>query len=288
MGLLELISTVLPDFDFDGDIIIGGEKKKTQTIIIDKGGGEAVQQTDELEIIDVGEFNEEQRERAQDALHEEWESVEELFRESTAKDKDAIKSGLDDEDIEETLSYFRPIIPDNYVKTLEASLHMRRQIDMMDDVPPDWVRQRRKDIAEMYDGYTYQVNNLCSAGYFDEGRYLRELYEEMRQEEGYKEGDYAEVFEQIVSHRPFTIFVSSGQSISDVTQEIYSTLQDRERYDIEFEFVDIRGMGQDNRDKIRSAVGRIADEVGDFQVNIRNEEPELVMRIDPESVELPE
>lgn len=293
MGLLETLSTLLPDFNFEtGDIIIGGEKtveeNSRRTVIIDNGDGKLVQQTEDADIIDVGELDEQQYERAQEALKEEWESAEEVFRESTADDKDALECGIEDEEIQEALSHFRPILPEHYANTLEAALHMRKQEAMMGDVPDGWARDRRKDIAEKYDGYTYQVINLCSAGYFDEGRYLRQLYEELREEEEYEEGDYAEVFEQIVAHRPFTIFVSSSQQVSDVKQEIYSTVQNRERHDVNVEFIDVRGMGSENREKIQEAVRRIAEESGDFEVDIRSERPEMVLRINPDTITLSE
>jgi translation initiation factor 2 alpha subunit (eIF-2alpha) len=293
VGLLETLLTFLPDFNFEtGDIIIGGEKTveetNRRTVIVDCGDGKFVQQTEDANVIDVGEFDEQQYERAQEALVEEWESVEEVFRESTADDKQALESGVSDEEIHETLSYFRTILPKHYANTLEAALHMRKQEAMMGDVPDGWARDRRKDIAEKYDGHTYQIINLCSAGYFDEGRYLRQLYEEMREEEEYKEGDYAEVFEQIVAHRPFTIFVSNSQQASDVKQEIYSTVRNRERHDVNIEFVDVRGMGSENRQKIQGAVENIAEEVGDFQVDVRNEQPEMVLRIDPDTLSLSE
>ena len=271
MGLLETLSSLIPDFSL-GDVIIGGEKnvEERKTVVVDYGDGDAVKRTEDANIVDIGEFDSENRERAQEALVQEWESVEELFRESTAQDKQALEASFGDEQIADTLDYFRPLLPKHYFGTLEAALHMRKQMEIMGSPPRDWVRARRKDIAEQYDGHTYQVINLCSAGYFDEGRYLRELYEEMRQDEEYREGDYADVFKQIVAHRPFTIFVSSGDKVSDVKQEIYSTVQNRERHDVNIEFIDVRGMGKRNREKIQQAVKRIAGEAGDFDVSIRN------------------
>lgn len=288
MGILETLSSLIPDLSV-GDVIIGGEKnvEEKKTVIIDRGDGDAVRQTDDANIVDVGEFDSENRERAQEALVQEWESIEELFRESTEQDKRAIEDNFNDKKISDTLDYFRALLPKHYFGTLEAALHMRKQMEMMESPPRDWVRTRRKDIAERYDGHTYQVINLCSAGYFDEGRYLRELYEEMRQAEEYREGDYSDVFEQIVEHRPFTIFVSGGDQVSDVKQEIYSTIQNRDRHDVNIEFIDVRGMGEENRKKIQQAIRKIADEAGDFDVSVRSETPELVLRIDPDTISIP-
>jgi len=290
VGFLDLLSSLLPDIEI-GDVIIGGEKtvekNDQRTVIVNSNQTNRLDPPEDANVVDIAKLDDEQRERAREALVEEWESAEEVFRESTARDIEAIEAGLSDSEIEETLTYFRPILPEHYFRTLEAALHMRKQMSMMDSAPREWVRKRRKDIAEKYDGDTYQVINLCSAGYFDEGRYLRELYKEMREEEAYREGDFAEAFKQIVEHRPFTIFVSSGDQVSDVKQEIYSTIQNRERHDVKIEFIDIRGMGSENREKIRGAMERIVDEVGDFEAVIQNEEPEMVVRIAPDTISLP-
>ena len=291
MGFLDVLSSLLPDIEI-GDIIIGGEKTveetEQRTVIIDSRQADGIDSHSDATVVDIAELTDEQRELAQEALLEEWESVEELFKQSTARDKAAIKTGFGDTAIRETLDYFRPILPEHYFGTLEAALHMHKQMSMMDPAPSEWVRKRRKDIAEKYDGETYQVINLCSAGYFDEGRYLRELYEEMYATDEYREGDFAEVFEQIVEHSPFTIFVSGGDHTSDVKQRIYSKIRNRERHDVRVEFIDVRGIGSDNRAKIDEALKRIVSEVGDFEAVVKNEEPERVVRIDPDTLSPPD
>lgn len=290
MGFLETLAAALPDFTFDVEIVFGDKKTENterQTVIVDGVQEEFVRRTDDKEIIDVGKLGEDQRRLAQEALFEEWDSAEELFRESTEQYKQGIESTIGNEEIENTLSFFRPILPEHYSKTLEAALHFRKQLQMFDSPERGWTRERRRDIAEKYDGQTYQVINLCSAGYFDDGRYLRQLYEQMRAEDDYREGEYADVFEQIVNHRPFTIFVSSSQQPSDVKQEIYSSVKNKDRFDMDVEFIDVRGIGHDNRQKIEEALKRITEEVGDFDISVRKEDPELVIRIDPETISLP-
>ena len=291
MGFLDVLSSLLPDIEI-GDIIIGGEKTveetEQRTVIIDSRQADGIDSYSDTTVVDIAEFTDEQRELAQEALIKEWESAEELFKRSTARDKAAIKAVVSDADIGETLDYFRPILPEHYSGTLEAALHMRKQMSMMDPAPSEWVRKRRKDIAEKYDGETYQVINLCSAGYFDGDRYLRDLYEEMRATDEYREGDFAEVFEQIVEHGPFTIFVSAGDRVSEVKGRIYSKVRNRERHDVRVEFIDVRGIGSDNRAKIGEALERIVAEVGDFEAAIKSEEPERVVRIDPDTLSLPD
>lgn len=63
MGLLETLSSLIPDFSL-GDVIIGGEKdvEERKTIIVDYGDGDAVERTEDANIVDVGEFDSENRE----------------------------------------------------------------------------------------------------------------------------------------------------------------------------------------------------------------------------------
>jgi len=55
---------------------------------------------------------------------------------------------------------------------------------------------------------------------------------------------------------------------------------------VNIEFIDVRGMGNENREKIQESIRRIAEESGDFEVDIRSEYPEMVLRIDPDTLSL--
>lgn len=285
MSIWELLANLVPDLNFH----IGDEvhDESTNVVIVDGSDDDAPEQIPHGEVVDVGQFDEGEREKIQNAI-DEWYSFEEVFRDSTGADKAAIERNLEDEEIQETLEYFRPILPKHYYDTLEASLHFRKQINMMDTANNDWVHQRRKDMAERFDGDTYQVINLCSAGYFDEGRYFRELYEEMRDEDDYREGDFADAFNEIVNQEPFTIFVSNSDTERELVTEIWQRVSDHERYDVRIDFVDIRGMGGKNRYKIKRALEKLADDVGDFKMQELAADPELVIRVDPSTVDLSE
>ena len=285
MSIWELLANLVPDLNFH----IGDEvhDESTNVVIVDSSDDDVPEQIPHGEIVDVGQFDEGEREEIQNAI-DEWYSFEEVFRDSTGVDKAAIERNLEDEEIQQTLEYFHPILPKHYYNTLEASLHFRKQINMMDTVNNDWVHQRRKDMAERFDGDTYQIINLCSAGYFDEGRYLRELYEEMRDEDDYREGDFANAFNEIVNQEPFTIFVSNSDTERELVNEIWQRVSDYERYDVRIDFVDIRGMGRKNRHKIKRALEKLADDVGDFKMQELAADPELVIRIDPSTVDLSE
>lgn len=285
MSLLELLANLVPDINIRfGDEI---HDESTSVVVINGSKDDAPEQIPNSEVVDVDQFDEEERERVQEAIGD-WSSFDEIFRDSTGADKRAIEDNLKDEEIEETLDYFRPILPQHYYDTLEASLHFRRQTNMMDRIDNDWVHQRRRDMAERFDGDTYQVINLCSAGYFDQGRYLRELYEEMYSEDDYREGDFADAFNDIVNQEPFTIFVSNNDTEEELVGDIKQRVRDHERYDIRVDFIDIRGMGGRNRHKIERGLEKLARDVGDFEMMELATDPELVIRINPSTVDLSE
>jgi hypothetical protein len=285
MSILELLANFVPDINFHvGDEV---HDESTNIVIVNGSEGDAPEQVPNGEVVDVEQFDEEERDQVQNAIGE-WSSFDEIFRDSTGVDKAAIERNLENEEIEETLDYFRSILPQHYYDTLEASLHFRKQVNMMDPVDNDWVHQRRKDMAERFDGDTYQVINLCSAGYFDEGRYLRELYEEMAEEDDYREGDFADAFNDIVNQKPFTIFVSNNDTEGELVGDIKQRVRDHEKYDIRVDFIDVRGMGRRNRHKIKNGLAKLADDVGDFKMQELAADPELVIKINPSTVDLSE
>ncbi|MFB6189995.1 MAG: hypothetical protein ABEJ91_00285, partial [Candidatus Nanohaloarchaea archaeon] len=69
----------------------------------------------------------------------------------------------------------------------------------------------KEDIQDRFGEEGRKITSLCSAGYFDEDGYLRELYQNMNQED-----DFQDRFDEIVRFLPFTVFVSKWDSNKDV------------------------------------------------------------------------
>lgn len=240
----------------------------------------AVVEDDEL-IVDVEAVDEENRDDIREIMREAWDEEGELLSSSAYEQKEAIEAA-EEEEIEETLSYFRPKISDHHVRILRAALYLR---EMLPYLPRDQALERKRDVREKFGPEAYPIISLCSAGYFDEGGYLRELYEEMQSSSDYKEGDYREVFSEIIQNQPFTVFVSVHQSSDQIKAEIKDKLSKFHKYQVDFRFVDVRGIGSQCQEIIESAMDGLENELDNIGYRTRIEDNELRVRIDPETVE---
>lgn len=233
--------------------------------------------------VDVEAIDEEKRSEAMDYVTDAYSEEGEILKDTASDKKKAIESA-DRVEIEETLEFFRPKISNRYVKILEASLYLRETLEDDQYVPRNKVEAMKRDIAEKYGTESYYVINLCSAGYFDEGRYFRELYHQMAESDEWKEGDYQDVFGEIIENEPFTVFVSTDQDAYEVKNSVKTKLAKYQRYSVDISFVDVRGIGQRNHEIARGAVERLEEELGDFDYNENIRDNEIVIRIRPDTV----
>lgn len=238
---------------------------------------------DEELTVDVGAINEEKRGEAMGYITDAYDEEGEILKDTASDKKRAIESA-DRGEIDETLQFFRPKISDRYVKILEASLYLRETLEGDQYVPRDRVEAMKRDVAEKYGTESYYVINLCSAGYFDEGRYFRELYHQMASSDEWKEGDYKDVFEEIIENEPFTVFVSTDQNPYHVKSKVRTKLAKYQRYSVDISFVDVRGIGQRNHEIARGAVERLENELGEFEYDESVRDNEIVIRIRPDTV----
>lgn len=278
MGLLSLLSQLF------GGSLIDNSSEETNIIFVGEEGGAEITQTDDGLEVNLAALSTDEREEVLLEAHSDWEEdAKEIGSESANEEAAAIETASQAEEIDDTLSFFLPLISETHTRILEAALHLREQWENQ-HMPTERMRDRRKDIAERFGEESYAILNLCSAGYFDEGRYLHELYREMRDEPDYREGDFRDAFEEIVEHQPFTVFVSGGQSVEEIQGEVRDKLERYKRYNVEVRFVDVRGIGYENRQKIEESIERLHDQLDGFHIKLVNDEPERVVRIDPETV----
>lgn len=278
MGILDTLKTLV-DVSIEDNTLIG----ITRVHISGKDLEKKAHVEDGNAIIDIESLDEDDQEEARRELREDWEDSGQVARDSAVDETKALLAA-DHDRIEDTLRFFRPKISDRHLSILRAALYLRETLEREGHVPKSHVEARKRDIAEKYGSVAYNVTSLCSAGYFDEGRYLRELYHEMEVSEEYKEGDYADAFEEIVQNKPFTVFVSTSDRVGQVITEVESRLRSYEEYNVQVRFIDIRGIGQRNHDTIRQAVRELEDRHGEFERDRDFRQDEMVVRVYPETV----
>ncbi|MFB6145695.1 MAG: hypothetical protein ABEJ99_04295 [Candidatus Nanohaloarchaea archaeon] len=267
------------------NISIGNNEEKH--IHVHSGEGESKVEVDEETgriDVDLNALNEDEKEKfIREELPEMFEKDEitEFYRKDIKDDAELVENS-DQDRIQETLEFFSPIISDEHLETLKHALFVRELWE--DDRPID---KKKQDIKQKHGEEGQTIVNLCTAGYFDEEGYLRKLYQDMKQTENYKEGDYQEEFEDIVYHAPFSVFVSRYKSAAEYKNEVRKKIQQYQRYRVEIEFIDLRGIGSKNKKKVKTILNSLEEELEqiEYQRKERSEDGELRIRIDPSSVE---
>ena len=207
----------------------------------------------------------------------------EITRQRSLQDKKIVEEGVSDTGIQETVEFFRPLLSDRYLQMLKGALYLRQEWE--DDdlyMPRNELRRRREDLIRRFGEEARVISNLCSSGYFDEGRYFRNVYDTLETEYDTPEDTFRDLFEEIVENEPFTVFVSSVQDTSEVVEAVEDKLSRYKRYGVDF--VEVRGIGHPNRQTITQVLERLEDEYVDIEYDVLQEEREQIVRIYPESI----
>lgn len=217
---------------------------------------------------------------AKPALRGAWREAGEASLESAYPFVSSVRRSLDDGYVDDVCDFFRPKIPFRFYKMVENALYLNQAVADQ-DVSRREVRRRKSQIADRYGDEAYAVASLCSAGYFDEGRFFRELYRSM--EGDGSDVEYGDLFTTLVSNKPFVVFVKTEDTPQEVYDAVLMKVLRGTEYDVEVDFVDVRGINRTNHRTIEEAVARLADDYGDLSYDRRTDGRELVVRIDATS-----
>jgi hypothetical protein len=196
----------------------------------------------------------------------------------SAEEIEAIEKHINDSEIEEILTYFDGLLRENHHNALEASLYMRKLVEE-EETNPESIKD---DIEDQFGPEGRNISSLCSAEYFDKEGYLRELHQNMAEDNDFEKNDFKERFDEIVRYLPFTVFVSQWDSNKDVMIDLKRKLLKYQKYNVRF--VDVRGIGEKNTKKINTVVNTLANETEDLEYESRKRDGELRIRIDPKSI----
>lgn len=169
---------------------------------------------------------------------------------------------------------------------LKAALYLRRTWEGEErQLSRSEMRERKREIAERFGTEAPVVCNLATAGYFDEGGYIHELFEDLRSQDDTDERDFVELFDEIVNNQPFTVFVGGYDKVHAVREKVKHRMRQKKQYGVDFSFIDVRGIGEDNREKIRKVIEGLEEEADEFRSETISEQPDMVERIYLDDVE---
>lgn len=253
------------------------------TLFYREGDEKVVEETNELHL-NVAELEGEEREEVIELADEHFDVEERVLREPEEEETEALEQSRGAR-IDETVSFFDGVILDRHVSILEKSLYLNALIETEESLTKPQIDDRRSDIAERLGQDAFYISSLCSAGYFDEGRELRELYDEIVEEPNVDDDEYREEFEKLVNHELLAVFVSNHQTVYEVTNEVRGTLARHQREDPAIDFLDIRGIGDECRTIIDSVVENLEDEFEAIDYERCRDGEELIVRIQMYSID---
>lgn len=274
MGVWDVLSALLPDS------IVHIERNETDITLVNSGEGHqltAVDEDDEgTQLLQV-DLNSLSQQETSEVIRATWKDQEEIFVDDSQKDKKAIENASENSEIDRTLDFFRPFLDERFYEMLRAALYLRDAWEGDDQyLTKHEMGERKSDIAERYGQEAWAVCNLATAGYFDEEGYVYELFDDFEPDEG---GDYRSLFQEIVENQPFTVFVGGHDSVPGIVGRVKQRIRQKQQYRVEYEFVDIRGIGDENRRKIQTAVRELEGMSDSFEHETISETPDMVERI---------
>ncbi|WP_141213588.1 hypothetical protein [Halorubrum sp. C191] len=198
----------------------------------------------------------------------------------------AYKRGNGDEYIDRVCQFYEGKVPHEYLMMIEDSMMLRLGTEEFDSTL-DEIRDRKRQIKETYENHdAYAVASLCSAGYLDRGGLFWTLYEEKIKNGEYTDSDYEEWFLKYVRKTPFVVFVKREDSAMDVYDALIGRSWRMHRYDVDFDYIHIRGRGPDNHKTINEML--TSKEITENHPNLIYEKEivdgELIVNIDPNSI----
>lgn len=193
---------------------------------------------------------------------------------------------ITDEKIAEIKSFFEGKIFTSDYLLLQSSLTIDRVMNARDK--PGWtdeeLKSRKRQLADKYHEAAFTLPSLCTSGYFDENGLFREVYETMVEFDEYDASNYDSVFRTMISKRPFVTYARESLSENELTDIIRGKINRLPEYEIPLPYIDVRGIGRSNHQKIRTAMETIEEEHESIEYDERVGNEELVVRIDANSI----
>jgi len=297
MGIIEplisLIAALSPDevnIANDVDITLGGddidlEQIEGGTIDVKSGehqdkvvieGNRVILYPDELQGDEYAQFTQLVRK-----VKREQGSVDRLEEYQQTQALESTEKG----NIDETIEFFDGLISPRYLSLLRSCLYLR-EVRGSDDIPPEFdIDQEKRELKDRYGYEAYYVAHLASSGYFDDGRYFRELYYELEDSDRVTSRAYQDEFELAIGEKLIAVFVSEDDDVSGVKQDLRAAAAKHYRHQPQANFVDVCGVGEACRRTIDEFIDELSEEYPTIEYENRDRGQERVVRIYPGTLE---
>jgi hypothetical protein len=229
----------------------------------------------------------------------EWEDVVKPGLKAGWKDEGAVSTrkaypillqaerNLTDEKISDIIDFFAGKIFSSDHQLLQSSLTLDQAMNAPEGekISNEDLKNRKRRLADKYHDAAYSLPSMCTSGYFDEDQLFREVYQQMSQDDEYDVDNYDIVFRKLIVNKPFVAYARDNLSSEELTDIIRGKISRLPQYDIPLPYVDVRGIGRSNHEKIRDAMDDLTEEYSDLQYDEKVGDGELIVRIDGDSLQ---
>lgn len=229
---------------------------------------------------------------------DEWEEIVKPGLKAGWKEEDSVSTrsaypillqaerNINDEKISDIMEFFEGKIFSNDYILLQSSLTIDRAMnpDKGGGMSNEDLKRRKRQLANKYHEAAFSLPSMCTSGYFDEGEFFRQVYYEMSEGPEYDIEDYDIVFRKLIINKPFVAYAKDSQSEEELTDIVIGKIKRLSQYDIPLPYIDIRGIGSSNHQKIRAAMDAVNEKFPGAEYDERLGDKELIVRIDGDSI----
>lgn len=198
---------------------------------------------------------------------------------------------LSEDEIEETIEFFREYLSGPYIELLERSLSIDRAWRIR-NFSSEEMDAYKEDIAEDYvensvggnynDAFT--AIHMASSGYYREDGYLRDIFLSLDEEYPDESIDYSKIYTTILQDSPFLVTVGDDDEVRDTVSDFVKRIENADTYRFDVEFIDGRAQSGWNRETLEEAILVIQRDADTLNYDCTVKPGETIYRLFPGSL----
>ncbi|MCL9812506.1 hypothetical protein [Natranaeroarchaeum aerophilus] len=193
-----------------------------------------------------------------------------------------VQKALTEDRLTDIVDYYRDYLTKNDVAMIRNALYLRQDWEKKSHyTPKKKMAERLSELSNRFqDDEIRLVANLISSGYYDEGGYIRKIFDSPNEYTNYPTNSRQHAHNYILSNEPFTVYVSKHTKQYMITKRIINKLNDYDSHPIKIEYVDARAQGWENRLKLRKSIDTLHTSSENLKYTMMLDSRETVYRID--------
>lgn len=262
--------------------------------LVERGPGHSLIDIDDSEDrleLNLDAFGDEERQEFVGEIVETFETQHRLFSGDPNKVRKATSLVLSEDEIEETIEFFREYLSGPYIDLLERSLSIDRawrirgfSSEKMDDYKEDIAEDYVENSVGGHYNDAFTAIHMASSGYYNEDGYLRAIFLDLDEEYPDESIDYLKIYTTILQDSPFLVTVGDDDEIRDTVSEFVEKIENAGTYRFDVEFIDGRAQSGWNRETLEESILIIQRDADTLNYDCTVKPGETIYRLFPGSL----